>query len=279
MSRNTCVKMLLLCVFMGVLYSFDIITMLMFGNGESFVIFGTVWVRYILLAIVVALIFIIPRLKNNSKELKTFNFSAPQMFFICGAVALYLTAVTFYHAYSQYVFPNTNFGHMQGSIQTKIFALIVRLVFASSALVYSVFCFICARKTTNINQNKSITKVLGLIGALAFCVLPIILYSENPSSVHRIVYIMRICCALSALFFYIKLLGLFYIERTKDANNALFSGGLCVFLLCTCINIPNTFYIIFIGSFNFFDIGINLFLIPLGIVGALSSLAICNKVS
>ncbi len=276
MSEKTCKNMLLLCIFVGALYLADVLTMIFIGGMSNFVVYSSAWVRYFILFLVIISIFVLARQKKQNIQLNRFVFPSAKLLVISALLCFITSAFSFYHAYSQFLTPTTNFGHLRGTSQARVFALSIRLIFAMCILFFGVFLILLVKNRKRMVVQKSLHRNFALIGVFALCVMPIIFYSEYPFSVHRIIYVLRVCSALCALIFCIKFVGLMFSERTPAFICTLKSSGLCAFLMCTCINIPNTIIIVASGNFSVFDYATNILLIFIGLLGAVCSLTICK---
>ncbi len=277
MSKTTCKNVLIFCIFVGALYLADVFTMITAGGNSNFVVYSNAWVRYIILLIIILGINIIVFVKKENMQIKRFIFPNYKLLVLTGIVSIATSAVGVYHAYVQFVFPSTNFGHARGTEQLKLFALSARLIFAICILFFGIFLILLVYNQNQLAPKKSVYRNFALIGIFALCVLPIILYSEYPFSVHRIIYTIRACNSLFALTFTVKFVGLMFKDRTTSLLCSLQSYGISAFLMCTCINIPNTTYMFFSNQFVAFDFIINILFIFIGLLGAASAVVISEK--
>lgn len=82
--------------------------------------------------------------------------------------------------------------------------------------------------------------VLGVLSSTVFYLYTTMRFMERPSSLYRIVPIVDILSALSALLFVTALLRALYLPASLQAARAVCRGGLLAFFFCTCLAVPQT---------------------------------------
>lgn len=79
---------------------------------------------------------------------------------------------------------------------------------------------------------------LGIVGSMAFYADTILQFLQRPSSLYRILPVVEILSALSALLFVAALLRALYLPASPFAARSLCRGGLLAFFCCTCLALP-----------------------------------------
>ncbi len=268
MKQKACVFAIFICIATGVLRFLDLL--FLSEKDTGFILYGNVWYRYALIAAVIVAIYALAHMQKLTGEIVNIN-KSPLLFAVIGIVSVFTSIGAAFNAMRQFVLPSTNFGHALSGTTMLTFAFVVRLGFAVSLLVFAVFSLIFAFYKKNVVFEKNFLRTLGLFGAIAFCILPVLEYSQNPASVNRIVNILSVCSTLSALVFYTSFLGVMFKKPYKNQKAQLAASGLICFLMCTCIQLPQTVLLV-PQTFSFYSIFLTGLLALIGLLGAITAL-------
>ncbi len=272
MRHKLCVVSIIACAVLGLLRALDLV--FLSESGTNFVTVSSVWLRYAVLAVaIVAFYVIFQKIAKSKKDLQALNLNSIIMCAL-GSFAVATSIFAMLYAVNELNFPTTNFGHFQSSAFMLLFAFGVRSVFAVSLFLFGVFCSTVGVKNKKLEFKKSTLRVIGFLGAVSFCFLCTLRYAESPASVHRITNILSVCSALSALVFYTKLIGVMYKKPSAKVSNDLVCSGLTAFLLCTCIELPQTLFLMG-GAFNLYTLLMSVTTALLGVLGAHTALKVC----
>ena len=240
MKRNVTLALLLACVAAGALRLLDLC---LFTQPETgFVTLGSVWLRYGVLALLFVAIQAAALLHKEDAAPVALHVSAPVLWVLVAIAAAVSSLAALLYAVAQFSMPTTNFGLALGEGGSSMLlgvALLLRLTVALSLLVFCGFAALMAARSAPLAWEASGTRLAGLFGCLGFFILPVLRYVENPASVHRILIILPIFSAVLALVFVVKLVGTLCASISA---NTLAAAGLSAFLLCTCIELPQTIW-------------------------------------
>ena len=81
---------------------------------------------------------------------------------------------------------------------------------------------------------------LGTLSSTVFYLQTVLRFVERPSSLYRIIPVVDILSALSALLFVTALLRALYLPDSSHAARILCRSGLLAFFFCTCLALPQT---------------------------------------
>lgn len=81
---------------------------------------------------------------------------------------------------------------------------------------------------------------LGTLSSTVFYLQTVLRFIERPSSLYRIIPVVGVLSALSALLFVMALLRALYLPGSPNAARLLCRSGLLVFFFCTCLALPQT---------------------------------------
>ncbi len=267
MKRKWCAFLIILSIATGVLRLADLL--LLSEEGTGFVLWGSVWLRYIIIAIAIFIIYAVSRMQSIKSEIKAINLS-PLLLVAIGTISAVAAISCTSYAVRQFVLPTTSFGHALGGGAMLVVAFVVRLLLALTLFTFALFCILLANYKKNVIFEKNYLRTLGLIGAVAFCIIPIIMYSQTPASISRIVYILNVCSALSALVFVTVLLGVMFKKPFNAQKSQIAASGLVCFLMCTCILLPQTLLLYI--PFSFYNLFLAILLAFIGVLGAVAAL-------
>lgn len=275
MKRNACLAALAACIAAGAVRFWDLTS-----NSEAwtgFVTRGSVWLRYGVLALLVICFFALSKLVRTQRTLAELALPQPPLLAVTAVCALFSGGLGVQYAVEQFVFPSTSLGHAEGGAALLAFALGLRLAFALSMMLFGVWCALLALRRQPLCPKAGVARVLGFFGVVAFCVLPLLRYAENPASVSRILRILPICSALAAMLFVVKLLGTLCVTLTPARRGEVAFAGLCAFLLCTCVELPQLLWQMQAANVTPLELATGATLGLLGCVGAAMALAVSKE--
>ncbi|MEG1274297.1 MAG: hypothetical protein RSD27_01270 [Ruthenibacterium sp.] len=275
MKRKDCLAALLMCAAAGAVRFWDLAANSEVGTG--FVTLGSVWVRYGVLALLVAGVFVLARVCGTKTEQGSLPVPAPLVFALTSAVALCVGVMLLNAAVREFVMPTTSFGGVQNGAGMRTLAFLLRLMCGVGFVLFCVWCLaLCLRKAP-LSSQRGAARTLGFCAMPAFLVLPVLRYAENPASVHRILYILPFCSALGALVFVIKLLGILCAPLTPERRSSTAAAGVCAFLLCTCIELPQRVWQLTDIGATALSLWTSVLLGLVGVLGAATALAVSEK--
>lgn len=273
MKRNVCFAALAICIAAGVGRFWDLIANSEVG-GSGFVTLGSVWVRYGVLALLVVGLFVLGKTARAKQTLESVELPMPPLTAVLAVCALCSGVMGAAYAVNQFAHPTTSLGHAEAGAAAIMFAFVLRFVFAVSMLVFGVWCVVLCLRKQPLQPAKGLARTLGFFGVVAFCILPLIRYAENPASVYRILRILPICSALAAMLFVVRLLGTLCVTFTPARRGELACAGLCAFLLCTCVEAPQLLWQMQTTGVAVAELWTGATLALLGCVGATTALAV-----
>lgn len=90
--------------------------------------------------------------------------------------------------------------------------------------------------------------VWGIFAALPYCLLTIQRVLIKPTSLHRVAPFVRVMAALCAMLWFGMLLRAFYIALTRRRVRWMYLFGILTFLFCTCLDFPQTLHAMMRGT-------------------------------
>ena len=272
MKRNACIAALLACVACGAVRLWDLC-----ANSEAetgFVTQGSVWLRYGILAAFVVAVCMLARVCTAKTPLDSFALPVPPVFALLAAAALGSGMIALQYAVNEFTYPTTSLGRLESGAGLMLFALVLRLTFGISLLLLSAWCAVLCLREAPLQPQAGAVRVLGFLAVIGLFILPVLRYAENPASVHRILRILPICAALSAMVFGVKLLGVFCVSLSAERRRTTAVAGVCAFLLCTCIGLPQLLWQVAQGGATLLQAWVTVTLALLGVIGAFTALAV-----
>ena len=113
---------------------------------------------------------------------------------------------------------------------------------ATLFMLFGIWCLLLFFENfTRIPYGKWMS-VFGLLSSTVFYLNTTIRFIERPSSLHRIILVVDILSALSALLFITALLRALYLPASLQAARSLCRSGLLVFFFCTCLALPQAMW-------------------------------------
>ena len=112
----------------------------------------------------------------------------------------------------------------------------------------------------------------GLLGTLSLYLLTVMRFGFKPSGLVRIAPTVQVFSALMALLFINVFVRALYLPRVK-CGRWLYFTGCGAFLLCTCLELPQSIRFWQLGSISAHELGISIGLALLGLLGGVSAVA------
>ena len=219
MKRAVTALAALVCIAAGVVRGLDLSAYNDWATG--FVTWGSVWARYGVLAGVLAVVGVAALVQRRGP----FRLTAPRRGL--GVYGLLASVVFAAWAGSQAMrlWPARDwFGLVQAGLffLTGVWLLLAGMAHLSEDL-----------------QPPTRSALLGVAATLGFYLLTVRRFGFAPSSVQRIGPTVEVFSALLALLFSTALVRLLYVGRVRSAR-WLYFLGLAAFLLCSCLELPQT---------------------------------------
>lgn len=253
---------LYLCAAVGAARFVD---MLLFTEHDTgFVTAGSIWLRYGVLALALAVLWFILRKAPVSTAPATQPRVLQILLCLLSAQAAACTAV---RAVTELLRPTASFGSVESGVTTQIFALMLRMTMAVALMC---LCILCVRALL----HSSTPRAYVLFALLAFFVLTLLRYAENPASPHRITHILPLFSAMAALAFFVKWISPLWLVPDEQRLRSLRFCGFCAFLLCTCIELPQTLLQAVTRGSSLYAVALSLLLGILGIIGLWTALRV-----
>lgn len=149
-----------------------------------------------------------------------------------------------------------------------------RLVMGILFIVYAIWMALCAiQMFTQHTPSPTSSAALGIFAALPFCVLAVYRVMVNPTSLYRISPLVLAITAIFAMLWMGMLLRSLYIALTQRRVRWMYFAGVFTFLFATCLELPLAIHT---AAFRSFDL---VSLLESVAVGALGLVAGCVSVS
>ncbi|MEG1381441.1 MAG: hypothetical protein RSC73_04270 [Ruthenibacterium sp.] len=273
MKKSICKMLLALSALAGVLRLADCIFLTEPDTG--FVTVGSPWLRYGLLLILVGVIVLAPARTQQSQPL-AIMLPLPKFAAVLAVLAIFDGGVMLGVAVRKFIAPVTSLeiAFKGTGMQLLLFGL--RMGIGLSLLAFGVWCFLLFARKTPLMPEKSITRTAGFMGSIFLYLLTLLRYAENPASIHRILRILPIFAALSALMFVVKLLGLLCVPCDTQRARTTAGCGILAFLFCTCIGLPQILWQWTVGTFVLTDFLLSVLLAGIGVLGACVALRLSD---
>lgn len=253
---------LYLCVAVGAARFVD---MLLFTEHDTgFVTAGSIWLRYGVLALALAVLSFILHKAPVSAAPATQPRVLQVLLCLLAAQAAACTAL---RAVTELLLPTTSFGNGESGVTTQVFALMLRITMAAALLC---LCILCVRALL----HSSTPRAYVLFALLAFFVLTLLRYAEDPASLHRITHILPLFSSMAALAFFVKWISPLWLVPDEHRLRSLRFCGFCAFLLCTCIELPQTLLQTVTHGSSLYAVAFSLLLGTLGIIGLWTALRV-----
>ena len=111
---------------------------------------------------------------------------------------------------------------------------------AALFVLFGIWCLLLFFENLTRIPHGEWMPVFGVLSSVGFYLHTTIRFIERPSSLYRIVLVVEILSALSALLFVTALLRALYLHASLQTARALCRGGLLAFFFCTCLALPQT---------------------------------------
>lgn len=253
MKRAVTVLAALVCLAAGAVRGLDLSAYNDWSTG--FVTWGSVWTRYGVLAGVLALAGVAALVQTPG----VFRITAPRRGL--GVYGLLASVAFAAYAGGQMIlaWPERDwFGLAQAGLffLTGVWLLLVGLVHLGEEL-----------------QPPTRSALLGVGATLGFYLLTVGRFGFAPSSVQRIGPTVEVFSALLALLFSTALVRLVYVGQVRSAR-WLYFLGLAAFLLCTCLELPQTVLAWRSGADGLADVALSALLALIGLAGLCAAWAV-----
>lgn len=265
MKKSICAVLLSCSVFAGILRLLDCIFFTEPATG--FVTLGSPWLRYGLLLLLAGMIALAPARKQQAQPLAVTLPLSP-LYAVLAVWAVLAGGVMLGAAARKLIAPTASLDIAFKGTGMQLLMFVLRMGVGLSLLAFGVWCFLLFKRKTPLTPEKSITRTAGFAGSIFLYLLTLLRYAENPASVHRILHILPIFAALSALMFVVKLLGLLCLPCDTQRARTTAGSGVFAFLLCTCIGLPQILWQWTTGTFVLTDFLLTVLLAGIGIAGA-----------
>lgn len=178
----------------------------------------------------------------------------------------------FQYAISEFAVPTTSFGTPEGGSTLQLVVFWMRMLVSISLLCLGVWFALLTGRAKPLAPERTITRTIGLFSCIALFLLPVLRYAEHPSTLYRTLTVLPVFSALAALWFLVQFVGALCTPHTPRMRAKLSASGLLAFFLCTCIELPQTFWQMSTHGVTLFALSISALLGILGLLGALTAL-------
>lgn len=270
MKKKTCVILLALSILAGILRFFDCIFFTETDTG--FVTLGSPWLRYGALFLLAGVILLLPAQRKLAQPL-AIMLPVRKLYVVLAVLAVFCGGVMLGAAVRKWIVPATSLELAFAGTGMALLLFVLRMGIGLSLLAFGVWCTLLFLRKTPLAPEKTVTRTVGFAGSIFLYLLTLLRYAENPASIHRILQILPIFAALSALMFVVKLLGLLCVPCDAKRARQTAGAGILAFLMCTCIGFLQLLWQCFAGTFVLTDVLLTLLLAGIGLAGA--SVALC----